>query len=268
MSEESQVKMTATPAPQVEINLELKSGDRDPSNRLVRFIYSKDADHIIYETVEGQIVVQGNVSLVNHPEVNDLLSEIGDLVTNTPSLKRKYNSMRAHAMKVFLQGDAKGSIGLFTSVIEDMTRYLTRRAKVAYEAGAAAWMLLSLVCVPIARSLGGFDTIGTRVCYAIIFSAMGGLLSITMGAGKLKVDLQDSLIVNAIYGALRILLAMICGVVVVFLVEAKILFAFLKETSNAVGFIVASFVAGFSETLIPNVLYGLARRGEKGGRSE
>ena len=262
MSEEAQVTITK-PAPPNEINFQLKNGDRDSSGRLVRFIYSKDTEHIIYETVEGQIVVQGNVSLANHPELNDLLAEIGDLVTHTPSLKRKYNSMRAHAMRVFLQGDAKSSIDLFSNVIEDMTRYLTRRAKIAYQAGAAAWMLLGLICIPIARSQGGFDKVGARVCYAIIFSAMGGLMSVALGAGKLKIDLQNNLIVNAVYGALRILIAMICGVVVLFLVEAKILFAFLKETADANGFMIASFVAGFSETLVPNVMYGLGRKAEK-----
>ncbi len=248
-------------APDMKIDLKLKIGDQDSSGRKVCFIYSRNSEHIIYETLEGQIVVQGDISLANHPDVNRLLSQIGDLVTHTPSLKKKYNSSRAHAMKVFLDGDPKSSLDLFTDVVEDMTRYLTRRAKIAYQGGAAILMLLSVIAIPIGRSLGTFENLGSRVCYAIVFSAMGGLLSVAIGTGKVKVDLQDSLIVNALYGALRILIAMISGVMVVFLIEGKVLFAFLKESSSAVGFMIAAFAAGFSEKLIPNIMHRV--KGEK-----
>jgi hypothetical protein len=257
MTDAGTAPATATDSKRLEIDLNLKIGEQDSSGRKVRFIHTKEPNYIIYETLEGQVVVQGAVALANHPEINMLLSQIADLLTNTPALKKKYNSSRAHGMKVFLEGDADSAFQVFTHLVSDIKRYLTRRARISYQAGAAACMLLSLVCLPIGRSFGDLNNLGARVCYAIIFSAMGGLLSVAIGAGKLKIDLQDNIVVNALYGAFRILIAMISGVLVVFLIEGKFVLSFLKDTPNPGGFGIASFVAGFSEKLIPNMLHGM-----------
>jgi hypothetical protein len=240
-----------------EVDVELKIGDKDGSGRQVQFIHAKDVEHLIYETTEGQIVIKGDLSLANHPGLNKLLTQIGDLVSHSPSLKKKYNSSRAHAMKVFLDGDAKTAHDLLRDVLEDMTRYLTRRAKLAYQAGAAILMLLSLIALPISRTLGSYEQLGPRLCFAIIFSSMGGFLSVAIGIDKVRVDLQNSLLVNTLYGSLRILIAMISGIMVVFFIEAKIMLSFLKDTSNVFGFVIAAFFAGFSETLIPNLMHKL-----------
>ena len=83
---------------------------------------------------------------------------------------------------------------------------------------------------------------------------MGGFLSVAIGAAGIKLDLQDKLIVNVLYGAFRILIAMISGIMMVFFIEEKILLSFLKDASDIYGFIIASFLAGFSEKLVPNLM--------------
>jgi hypothetical protein len=231
-------------------------GDKDSSGRKIKFIHAKVlGKYIIYETTERQVLIAGDsVSLANNSRLNKLLTQIADLTTHTPSLKEKYNSSSAHAMKIFLDGDADASHELLRDVYKDMTRYLMRRAKVAYQAGAALLMLLSLIVFLIAYRLGISNQLVARLFYATVFSSMGGFLSVALSAGKLKIDLQNNLGINALYGSLRILMAMISGVIVYFLIEERIVLAFLKDTSDINGFIIASFISGFSEKLIPNLM--------------
>jgi len=238
-----------------EDDADLKVGEKDRSGREVRFVYAKERGYTIYEAADNQIIVRGRISLANLPELNRLLTKIGDLVSHSPSLRKKYNSTRAHAMKVLMDGDSETSTHLFQDVFEDMTRYLTRRAKIAYQLGAAILMLLSLIGLPVARTFGTFDQLGARICYAVILSAMGGFLSVAIGTDKVNVDLQNSLFVNMLYGGLRILIAIISGIIVVFFIESRIVLPFLKDTSNVFGFIIVAFFAGFSEKLVPNLMH-------------
>jgi gamma-glutamylcyclotransferase len=242
---------------------DLKIGIKDSSGRKIRRIHARESGrYTIYETTDNQIVIKGQVLLANVPELNRLLTKIGDLVSNAPSLGKKYNASRAHAMKVFMDGDSETSSCLFQDVFDDMARYLTRRAKIAYQLGAAILMLLSLIALPVASAFGTFDQLGARLCYAVILSSMGGFLSVAIGADKLKVDLQNSHFVNMLYGGLRILIAIISGIIVVFFIEAKIVLSFLKDTSNVSGFIIAAFFAGFSEKLVPNLMHKIDRGSE------
>lgn len=233
---------------------DLKIGVKDSSGRQIQFIHAREESYSIYETSDGQVVIRGRISLANVPDLNRLLTKIGDLVSHSRPLRKKYNSTRAHAIKVFMDGDAETSYKLFQEVFEDMTRYLSRRAKIAYQLGAAVLTLLSLVALPFARAYGTFDQLGARLGYAIVLSAMGGFLSVAIGADRLKLDLQDNLVVNMLYGGVRILIAIISGIIIIFFIEAKILLSFLKDGSNVFGFIIAAFFAGFSEKLVPNLM--------------
>lgn len=57
-----------------------------------------------------------------------------------------------------------------------------------------------------------------------------------------------------LYGALRIVISIISGVIIYFLIQTRILLAFLKDASDVNGLIIVSVVAGFSEKLVPNLM--------------
>jgi hypothetical protein len=84
---------------------------------------------------------------------------------------------------------------------------------------------------------------------------MGGVMSVAIGLRKLDLDIQDSSYANTFYGALRVIIASIAGVIIYFIIESKIALAVLQDPSaSPYGFVVAAFVSGFSEMLVPNIM--------------
>jgi len=63
-----------------------------------------------------------------------------------------------------------------------------------------------------------------------------------------------------VYGAFRIVIALISGVMVYFLIEAKLLLTVLKDAADLYVFIVISFASGFSETLVPNIVKKIEKK--------
>ena len=76
-----------------ELEFELRIGGKDQSGRKIRFIHARAAGkYVVYETTQGQVVVAGNISLGDEPELNKLLNEIADLTNLSPMLGNRKES--------------------------------------------------------------------------------------------------------------------------------------------------------------------------------
>jgi hypothetical protein len=87
--------------------------------------------------------------------------------------------------------------------------------------------------------------------------AAGGFLSVAIGIRKLDIDPDARWWVNAYYGLIRLTIAIVSAVVLYFLIKAKlVLQPVFGEASGQEAFALYAFAAaaGFSETLIPNIL--------------
>jgi hypothetical protein len=236
--------------------LDFEQGEKDLSGNIVRRVFARrKGKYIIYETMGRQIIynLDESFQVPENRKVSKLLIQVGDLVAHTPILSSKYNSSRAYAMKTLFDGDVEGAEDALHRIIKDMTRHLNRRAKISYQIGAATMMILALTTIVVLFRLEALSQVDIRFIFAVVFSSMGGLMSVASSTKSIKVELQDSFYVNMTYGAFRIVIAMIAGIIVCFLIEAGVIFSFLKGTPELNGFIIASFLSGFSEKLIPNL---------------
>lgn len=87
--------------------------------------------------------------------------------------------------------------------------------------------------------------------------AAGGFLSVAIGIRKLDIDPDTRWWVNAYYGLIRLTIAIVSAIVLYFLIEAKlVLQPVFSGASSQEAFALYAFAAaaGFSETLIPNIL--------------
>jgi hypothetical protein len=234
----------------------LKAGDKDCDGNTVRTVYARDETYIVYDTADRQLIFTGeNEELIGQDSnVNRMLIQIGDFITHTPTLKRHYTSPMAFAMKIFFDGNPKGSYSSLRSIYRDIRRHLTRRAKLSYQVGALILMVIALIVFLLVHWSLTLSELGTNLFTAIVFASMGGFLSVVIGSRNLRLDLQNNVLVNMGYGGIRIVIAIISGVVIYFLVETKVVFGFLKDAPNLYGLIVVAFVTGFSESLIPNLV--------------
>lgn len=250
--------MSTLPIPSLE--LDLKVGDIDSSGNVILLVHSKQpGKYAIYETKDRRVILKTDASLADQPDINEAISSIADLTTHNPFLKIKYNSLLAHSMKVYLDGDSRASRDLLRQVYKDMNLHLARRSRIAYLLGAAILMISALCVFLISRWLNVTGEVALHILWAIVFSSMGGFLSIAIGSQKLKIDPQNPYLTNAIYGALRIIVAMICGTLVYFLIQGEFLLGFMKRSPDVSGFIIVSFLSGFSEKLVPNLFSRMER---------
>ncbi|HEU4597606.1 MAG TPA: hypothetical protein VFS10_20935 [Pyrinomonadaceae bacterium] len=245
-------------------DLDLKRGDTDASGNKVKTILAKlPGSYVIYETTTGRLAYRGTNVTIPDAHINKLFLQMADLTTHSPGLRKKYISSQAFALKTLFDGNTDSARDQLVDIYDGMRRTLTRQAKIIYLAGAAALVVLALSVIAAALRFGILQVVDIRYVAALAFSSMGGLVSIASGTRSLKVDFQDSHRVNFIYGAVRIFIAMICGLIVCFLIEMKLILAFVADSPQLSGFVIAAFLSGFSEKLVPNVLQGLEKKGEQ-----
>jgi hypothetical protein len=87
--------------------------------------------------------------------------------------------------------------------------------------------------------------------------AAGGFLSVAIGIRKLDIDPDTRWWVNAYYGLIRLSIAIVSAVILWLLIKAKLVLqpVFSGDASqDAFALLAFATVAGFSETLIPNIL--------------
>jgi len=95
-----------------------------------------------------------------------------------------------------------------------------------------------------------FDSLAAGIAVAVL----GGFMSVAIGLNKQKFELEDSFLMNLVYGALRMVVASIAGYVVTLMIRTGVLLSFLKETNAVGGYLLACFLGGFSERLITKSL--------------
>jgi hypothetical protein len=238
-----------------EADLDLKVGDMDSSGNQILAVYAKKKGlYAIYEITGHKVIIKGDFSLADHSDLNRVLMKIAELTAGIPSLKLTYNSSLGHAMKIYLDGDSKTANHVLRRVYDQMVLHLTRRGKAAYLGGAAASMGLALFSFLVSRvfRISNLDTI--HVFWAIVCSSVGGFLSVALGSQSLKIDLHDSPRLNFFNGVVRILIAMICGVILYFLIQAEFVLSIIKHDQESYGYVIVFFLSGFSEKLVPNLL--------------
>jgi hypothetical protein len=238
-----------------EADLDLKVGDTDSSGNEILAVYSKRKGlNAVYEISGHRVITKGEGSLADHPDLNASMTAIANLTVNTPDLRLKHNSSLAHAMRLWMDGDARTAHAVLRQVYDEMVLYLTRRGKAAYLGGAVLTMLIALLAFLSTRFLriSSLDTI--HIFWAVVCSSIGGFLSVSLGSQSQKIDLHDSPELNFFSGITRIVIAMICGVILYFLIQAEFVFSFIKHGQESYGYIIVFFLSGFSEKLVPNLL--------------
>jgi hypothetical protein len=246
--------------------IDYKIGDLDSfGDKILLVHYSEPDAYIIYETEDRKVRCAGaavNASLSGKDALHAQLTKYADLTTHTPSLKQKYNSHVAHAVRLALGGDLDASVSVLQGVVDKVTRYLTRRCQFAYLLGVLLLSLSIVVVYLIAWVSGRMTPESQRVLACIMFATLGGVMSVAISLRKLEIDKDDEFGVNIFYGGFRIVIAGIAGVIIYYLIEARIVFGFLREAQEANGLYIAAFLSGFSEMLVPDLMRQINKPGK------
>lgn len=251
-------------------NFHSKPGDKDPLGReIIEVYFSSDGKYFIYHIGDYslQIVAVDGTPISKNAKANGIYMRILDYLASNSELKKKYTRSLAFAVKTFYDGDIDVAIHSLESTLENITRSLKRKAESAYIGGALILVLIAPIAYFITYRVGlvyqaeGLNALGQMIFCAVVFSALGGFLSVTLNVRNLDVDVQNSFRTIMFYGAQRIIIAMISGIFIYFLIASKIFLAFFEDIQNNNIYYVAFFLCGFSERLVPNLMLNFEEKG-------
>jgi hypothetical protein len=90
--------------------------------------------------------------------------------------------------------------------------------------------------------------------------SVGGFFSISIGVNKIVTEKDVSVWLYILYGIERIVVAIMASTIVYFAIQADFVFSVCKKMENPlIGYVTFSILAGFSETLVPNLLTKLEK---------
>jgi hypothetical protein len=245
-------------------------GNKDKNGNIIQRIYGRGDEYILYEIASS--------------DINDAIKVWIDTKTETDStgIIKKYNETRAKFVevkgclyKVVDKMSIKNRIaqilihGMITSSDEANKQFddLIHEIQKEYRdqfANRMRFVLSSLMVslVLISFSIAGYHYQigkGEDHLYNLIFvcagGSVGGFFSITIGVNKLICEKDVEHWLYILYGFERISIAILAAVITYFAIRADLAFGICEKLKHpVVGYTIFAVAAGFSETLVPNLL--------------
>ena len=251
---------------------------------VIKHILAKGDEYVIYEIEstspnESIRVYIDTIKEVDFEPVNNLnkikpkfdeFMAIFFKLNCHPSYKKRAST----AVSIAINGDISGSEELFDQIINDISKehHEMIQGRIAYMNGAFALSLLFII-LTIYVYLTRTDQIIQqniqffKFLYISAFASLGGFLSISIKLNELIVEKSFSVLSYFLTGAGRIVIAVIGGIFVYLLIMSNLAFGFLGENKNYFyGVLAMCFLAGFSETLVPNSLKNLENASNQQGK--
>lgn len=258
-------------------------GGKDTLGNTIERIFSKGDEFVIYdvagvspiESIKVFIRQEKKEDLTLEKNYNDVKEEFNKFksVLYKTNADLSYRTRAAHAVSVALSGDRnveKANALLHGIVIEALADYRDmQKGRLFYLAGALAISSIVIMVGIIAylnrSSNFAFENTGLLIfLYSAAFSTFGGLFSISYKIKEIVIEKGLDKWKYFMFGAQRVLFSILGGFAVIVLVKSRILFADLGvDGNNLYGMLAICYLAGFSETFIPNALKSLEEKSAK-----
>ncbi len=240
-------------------SLVLKIGDLDLFGNSVTRVFSVNPEkkYAVWEITSGDVLVDADDDrLANDQDIATWTVKLGGLIARRKEAERRYNSHIAHAYKLCLDGDKSSAIALLKEGYEEIREAIRRehRSKAAYLIGSLAVTCTCLVTCWYQYLYHGDNAQIARFLGGLSLSSLGGFMSVAAGLRRQVLQVEEGAWLNALYGALRIAVVMIAGIVATFMISTGVALSFLVHEDAFGGFLLACFVAGYSERFIAKAL--------------
>jgi hypothetical protein len=242
-----------------------KIGDLSPFNTRIERVFGRGRDFLVYAHDSGQLAMHFNEPLPDYmrPAIQE---------------HRRLTNISSIALDRVRREKARDLIGsglthAFTATAADEVRAGMEPAKAFVESRAADRARSNFLLIVTACAVVVF----AGLCYlkyvvlpagaptylrALALGSMGGIVGSTISwierCGDVEVNLYASWPHRTFHGAMRVMLGMVFGAIVVIVAESQ--FAFSIATKSSYALCLMALAAGFSERLVPDVISGVAQQ--------
>lgn len=250
-----------------------KIGQKDLNGYLITKIFARGNDYIVYE-IQTDVLSESLRVLIHTIEPEDpkefekhfekIKSDFNEIKAILYKAKRdnSFKHIIASAVTLGITGDIEGSKKLLLSIKNRINAEykLQFENKLTYLSVSFLITILLIIFSYIFFTkwsllyFKDFQSIPVFI-YVITGGALGGAISLSLKLKKIEIETELSKFTFMFYGLERMLIAIFASIISLILIKSNIFFGVIKELDNAVwGFIAIGILAGFSETLIPDVL--------------
>ncbi|MEQ5834943.1 hypothetical protein [Marinobacter sp. NFXS9] len=237
-----------------------KVGCKDNDNVLVKKIYAKLPDFVVYRTDSAiRVDIDDDSKKIeeiksNHTKLGVDLARIYSWLPESLSWSESINKQIARAMVTNILGNFDDGKEMLRHAEERIVKLKTIQGRLQYTLSAFVLVLI-IFFVSILMP----DENSTILSQVILCGALGGVLSIAVSLSKLNIDIDANWQMNCLIGGSRILVAITASLFSYFAIKSNVAFSFVNEVETSYGVFMIAMVAGFAEMLIPNIMNNIAK---------
>lgn len=247
-------------------------GSKDNSGNIISKVFSKGDEYIIYEITTKNL--SDSIKVIIDTEIDDNKEPI----ENFSSVREKFTKIKGLLYKVVDDTSIKARIGhilthaisgkiqeanqQFDDLILEIEKEYVNQSKHRIN-----YLLTTLTLLLISLSLSAIiylneflinKPILRELIFILSFALIGGFISVS---GKLKSTIFEKDVKKKLYifyAIERMTIACSAGLVIYFAIKGNLVFGIVQELNRPIfGYLVFASLAGFSETLVPNILIKL-----------
>jgi|WetSurSiteA1Bulk_404760.scaffolds.fasta_scaffold02268_2 hypothetical protein len=218
-------------------------------------LYAAKPDYLIFEGNDsGEVTVA-----TDNPEIRKRCSEISQqisIVTEylvTRRQKQKYIDQIGLAYTEAIEGNIEEAKKISNKLITRIELYKINLGRFYYLLSCLSIVIIALVFSYFLKRYRFIPEIIPQF-FIMTYASIGGFLSVAKDIKKIQVDSAEFGWFQWFYGATRILISMLSGLIIYVLVKSELILPGLNAENNDYIVCMLAIVAGFSESMIPNLL--------------
>ncbi len=252
-------------------HLDVKIGEKDSVGNTIFSVYATGDEFAIYSidptsSIKGIRVWIETIDPVDKKPVNNFQAVKGELdklkALSNRCADSSYASRVSHALTVAMTGNPDHAKEILSQIATEISKDYQERVwgKLIYLTGilsiSFAFSLLAVIAYIYRYS--EFITANKNLFAAVMvctFATYGGVVSVSINLDKIVVDSGLGKYPYLFYGAGRAIFSIFGGALIFLLIRANLVIGFVNSLDNPFfGLCAVGFLAGFSETFVPNTL--------------
>jgi hypothetical protein len=246
-----------------------KKGDIGPiSDKKIKHIVQQDAGYIIFLDESDDIFWTANAEYdIAKDRAGDILNQVGFLTALSEKVlptKNEIFKTKCQIAKVYSRLIAEKDKDAAKELLDSILNRLVGIGKENYRITYLSASLLSTIVVLALLSIfwivrnNFIPTFGSLIFYGIICSLAGGIgafISTFIRAKNYDANIHISKRVHILDGVMRIFYGIVAGLIIYVGIKANLILGFVNTINGGNSlFFFLSFVAGASESLLPNII--------------
>lgn len=220
-----------------------------------KYFYDKLHNFFIYKNDRDEIGFFSNMPVTNISSLLSKCSLVKEL-SHGKKFKEWIDAQKAVALNEFFIGNEDKSREVLELCIEAAINKEKSRKKMFY-IGMYMGMVLLLIIIALIFDFIGVEWKYLEYLYIIIFGAFGGFISLNSRLEKIEFSIDERTWSYILVSVFKMAFACISSIIVYFLIKSDIILSAVKGSQGII--YIAAALAGFSESLLPNIFSGVEK---------